>query len=277
LDEVTFSTLAEVMEIDAYLERIGYTGLLAPTAETLRQLPRAPMLAVPFENLDIPLGNPIALSLPSFYAKIVRRRRGGFCYELNGLFAWLLEQLGFGVVRLSARVFSGLQPGPEFDHLALLIETKERLLADVGFGDSFLEPLRLDAGEAVAQSGKLYRVKGDGSERVLERRRPDSDWEPQYALSLRPHHLDEFGARCQWTQTSPASGFTQRATCSLATPDGRITLSNNRLIMTTAGRREEWEIASGEQYQALLKTRFGIDLGERMRVDRLMVPGAPSG
>lgn len=264
------------MEIDAYFERIGYTGSRAPTAETLRQLHRAHMLAVPFENLDIPLGNPIVLSLPWLYAKIVRRRRGGFCYELNGLFAWLLEQLGFSVVRLSARVFDGVQPGPEFDHLALLIEAEERLLADVGFGDSFLEPLRLDTGEAVLHAGRMYRVTGEGSERVLERRRAASDWEPQYAFSLLPRHLVEFGARCQWTQTSPASGFTQKATCSLATADGRITLSNNRLIMTTAGRREEREVASEEEYRALLKTHFGIYLGEAMRVDRLMVAGAPS-
>ncbi|TDI15991.1 MAG: arylamine N-acetyltransferase, partial [Acidobacteria bacterium] len=101
------------MEINAYLKRIGYRGSRQPTAETLRQLHRAHLLAVPFENLDIPLGHPIVLSLPSFYDKIVRRRRGGFCYELNGLFGWLLEQLGFTVVMLSARVFEGAQPGPE--------------------------------------------------------------------------------------------------------------------------------------------------------------------
>ena len=99
------------MEIDAYLGRIGYSGPRTPTAETLRQLHRAHMFAVPFENLDIPLGNPIALSLPAFYAKIVERRRGGFCYELNGLFGWLLEQLGFRIVRLSAGVYGGGQRG----------------------------------------------------------------------------------------------------------------------------------------------------------------------
>src|SRR3954447_25028309 len=106
------------MEIDAYLKRIAYRGSREPTVETLRQLHRAHLLAVPFENLDIPLGNPIVLSVPSFYDKIVERRRGGFCYELNGLFAWLLEQLGFHVELLSAGVFSGNRPGPEFDHLA---------------------------------------------------------------------------------------------------------------------------------------------------------------
>jgi N-hydroxyarylamine O-acetyltransferase len=233
------------------------------------------MLAVPFENLDIPLGNPIALSLPALYAKIVERRRGGFCYELNGLFAWLLEQLGFRVTRLSARVFDGVQPGPQFDHLALVVETDERLLADVGFGDSFLEPLRLDGGEADCQGDRSYRVTGEGAERVLERQRAAADWEPKYVFSLQPHDLGDFAAQCRWTQTDPASSFTQKATCSLATRDGRITLSNNRLITTTASQREEREVASQEEYRALLLTHFGIDLGAGARLDRLMAPRAP--
>lgn len=264
-----------LVEIDAYLDRIGYRGPREPTAETLRQLHRGHMLAVPFENLDIHLGHPIVLSLPSFYDKIVRRRRGGFCYELNGLFGWLLEQLGFAVALLSGRVFAGVQPGPEFDHIVLLIETAERMIADVGFGDSFLEPLRLDAGEEVVQHGSSYRLTRSGSERVLERRR-GSDWEPQYMFSLTPRQLAEFGAMCQRHQTSSESNFTQKVVCSLATPDGRITLSNNRLIMTSEGRREEQGVAGEGEYRMLLKTCFGIDLGERPRMDRLMVPGAPS-
>jgi N-hydroxyarylamine O-acetyltransferase len=252
------------MEIHACLRRIGYSGPLTPTAETLRQLHRAHMLAVPFENLDIPLGNPIALSVPSFYDKIVERRRGGFCYELNGLFAWLLEQLGFRVERLSAGVYSGNQPGPEFDHLTLLVETEERLLADVGFGDSFLEPLRLEGPAAAAGDGTLYRLTGAGSRQVLERRRPGAAWEPQYAFTLLPRHLDEFGARCHWTQTSPASVFTRKVTCSLATPNGRITLANRRLITTDGQKREERAVASEDEYRTLLETHFGIDLGAQL-------------
>jgi N-hydroxyarylamine O-acetyltransferase len=255
------------MEIDAYLERIGYRGSREPSAETLRLLHRAHMLTVPFENLDIALGQPIILSLPSFYDKIVRRRRGGFCYELNGLFGWLLDQLGFAVQLLSARVFDGVQPGPEFDHLVLLIEMEERLIADVGFGDSFLEPLRLDAREADGRYGGAYRLTGSDSERVLLRRR-ESDWLPQYFFSLTPRRLVEFKAICQHHQTSPESIFTQKAVCSLAIPGGRITLSNDRLIMTAGGRREEREVAGGEEYRALLNTYFGIELDKVIRVVR---------
>ena len=249
------------MEIDAYLDRIRYKGSREPTAETLKQLHRAHMLAVPFENLDIPLGHPILLSLPSLYDKIVRRRRGGFCYELNGLFGWLLEQLGFAVVMLSARVFDGDQPGPEFDHMVLLIKFEERLLADVGFGDSFLEPLRFDVEEENVQHGSSYRLAGPESERVLQQRR-GSDWESRYVFSLTPRLLTEFNAMCEHQQTSPQSTFTQKTICSLATPDGRITLSNNRLIMTTAERREEREVSDDEEYRALLKVHFGINIGQ---------------
>ena len=263
------------MEIDAYLKRIGYGGSRQPTAETLRQLHRAHLLAVPFENLDIPLGHPIVLSLPSFYDKIVRRRRGGFCYELNGLFGWLLEQLGFTVVMLSARVFEEAQPGPEFDHLVLLIEMEERLIADVGFGDSFLEPLRLDGEEEDVQQGSSYRLTGSDSERVLQRRR-ESEYESRYVFSLTPRRLAEFSAMCQRQQTSSESIFARKTVCSLATPDGRITLSNSRLIVTAGGRREEREIAGEQEYRTLLETHFGIDLGEEVRVDRLMVSGTPS-
>ncbi len=252
------------MTIAAYLECIGYDGPRTATAETLRQLHRAHMFAVPFENLDIPLGNPIVLSLPAFYAKIVERHRGGFCYELNGLFGWLLEQLGFRIVRLSAGVYGGGQPGPEFDHLTLLVETDDQLLADVGFGDSFVEPLRLDGTVAAAGTGTLYRLAGVGSNRVLERQKPGAAWEAQYAFALEPHHLDEFAPRCHWTQTSPESGFTRKASCSLATPDGRITLTGRRLITTAGQERTEHEVANIDEYRTLLQTYLGIDLGAQL-------------
>ena len=262
------------MEIDAYLKRIGYRGSREPSAEVLTQLHRAHMLAVPFENLDIPLSQPIVLSLPSLFDKIVRRRRGGFCYELNGLFGWLLEQIGFEVVMLSARVFDGARQGPEFDHLVLLVEVEGSFIADVGFGDSFLEPLRLDAGEESVLHGSSYRLVGSDSEKILERRQ-ESDWEPQYVFSPAPRRLADFSAMCRYQQTSPESKFTRKTVCSLATPKGRTTLSNSRLIMTAGGGREEREVSGQEEYRTLLKTHFGIDLHEEARIDRLMDPRTP--
>src|SRR4051812_2868960 len=112
------------MDVQAYLRRINYRGELAPTAATLRELHRAHLLAVPFENLDIHLGRPILLDEQALFDKIVAHRRGGFCYELNGLFALLLRDLGFEVTLLAAgvaRADGGF--GPEFDHLTLLVQS----------------------------------------------------------------------------------------------------------------------------------------------------------
>ena len=129
---------------DAYLKRMGYAGVTNPNAETLRALHRAHLFTVPFENLDIGLKRTIPCDADAAVRKIVEQRRGGFCYELNGAFTWLLRALGFQVTLLSARVG---RPdgslGPEYDHLTLRVDLDPPWLADVGFGDSFLDPLRL--------------------------------------------------------------------------------------------------------------------------------------
>jgi N-hydroxyarylamine O-acetyltransferase len=247
------------MDVDAYLERIGYTGSRAPTAETLGHLHRSHLLSVPFENLDIALGRRIVPSPERFFDKIVSARRGGFCYELNGLFAWLLEQLGYPVTLLSARVCDGAQPGPEFDHLTLVVGREQNVIADVGFGDSFLEPLTI--GAIAVYQNSAYRVTGSEAERVLERRR-ESDWERQYIFSMVPRRLADFGGMLEYHQTSPSSHFTRKAICSMATPDGRLTLSGRRAIRTKGSRREEREVANPDEYRVLLKDWFGIDLGD---------------
>ena len=251
------------MDAETYLQRIGYEGAREPTEETLRRLHRAHMYAVPFENLDIPLGRTITLSVPAFFEKIVRRRRGGFCYELNALFGWLLGKIGFDLVTLSARVYSDGAPGPEFDHMLLLLDIDDGLVADVGFGDSFVEPVAL-SGEEQHQLGRAYRVVEHGDDRILQHRLLGADWQPQYAFSLKPRRLEEFADMCHYQQTSPDSHFTQKSVCSLATRDGRVTLSDARLIQTSNGDRQEREVRSVEEYRKLLASHFGIDLGEEV-------------
>src|SRR6185503_7138122 len=133
------------MDIKAYLERINYRGSLAPAAATLRALQVAHLLTVPFENLSIHAGQPILLDDDSLFTKIVTNRRGGFCYEANGLFAARLRALGFDVQMLSASVANEAgEFGADFDHMTLMVQLAQRWLVDVGFGDSFLEPLLLD-------------------------------------------------------------------------------------------------------------------------------------
>src|SRR5919204_4173614 len=146
------------MNIELYLQRINYLGSLDPTAETLRALHVAHLLAVPFENLNIGMGWPIVLDQAALFDKIVVRRRGGFCYELNGLFAALLRALGFGVTMLAARANGRDGLGPPFDHLALRVDAPEPYLADVGFGRFSQHPIRLDTGDEQADPEGVLRV-----------------------------------------------------------------------------------------------------------------------
>jgi N-hydroxyarylamine O-acetyltransferase len=165
-----------MLDIKAYLERINYRGALLPAAETLRALQVAHLLTVPFENLSIHAGQAILLEDDALFTKIVTNRRGGFCYEANGLFAALLRALGFNVAMLSAEVANATgEFGPAFDHMALLVQMEQRWLADVGFGDSFLEPLLLDKQGEQRQGSRTYRILQDTDYFVLMRR-DECEW-----------------------------------------------------------------------------------------------------
>jgi N-hydroxyarylamine O-acetyltransferase len=249
------------VNLPAYLARIGYAGPLTVTAETLRNLHRAHLLTVPFENLDIALGRKIVCEEESFLRKIIERRRGGFCYELNGAFAALLRELGFRVTLLSARVpRDDGSASPEFDHLTLRVDLDEPWLADVGFGDSFVEPLRLQSGVEQAQDGWIYRLVSEGRSLHLERSEPGGTWKRQYSFSLTPRSLSDFAAMCHYNQTSPESSFTRKSICTRATPEGRVTLADRKLICTHDGKREESVLVSDEEWRAALREDFGIEL-----------------
>lgn len=244
-----------------YFDRIGYTGSREPTADTLCRLHRAHMLSVPFENLDISLGRKIVCEEEAFFLKIVEQRRGGFCYELNGAFAALLRELGFRVTLLSARVprDDGTY-SPEFDHLALKVDLQEPWLADVGFGDLFLDPLRIDTGAEQEQDGRRFRIVEHAGALKVERTEPDGTWKPQYAFTLVPRRLDEFAPMCHYHQTSSESPFTRKKVCSKATPDGRITVSERNLIITRNGQKKERLLTSEDEWQTALQEYFGVVL-----------------
>lgn len=248
------------MNVRAYLQRIGYNDPVAPTADTLRGLHRAHMFSVPFENLDIHRGRRIVVDADAFVRKVVERRRGGFCYELNGAFAALLQAIGFRVTLLSARVpMAGGSDGPEFDHLALRVDLDEPWLADVGFGDSFIEPLRLKTGIEQVQENTVFRIN-EGERLRVERLLPGGNWKFQYDFTLTPRRLSEFTGMCEYHQTSPESPFTRKTMCSLATPQGRITLSEMKLITTRDGVKSEREFANEDERRRVLRDLFGVEL-----------------
>lgn len=252
------------MDIAAYLQRIGYSGSRVPNADTLRALHLAHLRAVPFENLDIHLRRPISLHPERLFQKVVIERRGGFCYELNGLFAWLLRELGFEVQLLSAGVMgAGGEFGPPFDHMALAVTLEERWLADVGFGDSFVDPLLLDSPTVQTQpNGTYHLVSDDDGSRVLFRARRSEEPRPQYRIFPGTWSLPDYNEMCLFHQSSPLSPFTQKRVCSVLTSSGRITLSGMQLIETDAsGNRRERVLEDDAAAEQALRDRFGIPSG----------------
>ena len=252
------------MNVDAYLDRINYQGSREVNPETLRALQVAHLMCVPFENLSIHAGESIVLDEDALFTKIVEDRRGGFCYECNGLFAGLLRALGFDVAMLAAGVATrdgGF--GPLFDHMTLMVTLEERWLVDVGFGESFVEPLLLDTRAEQVQGTRSFRLVEAGDYLVLMRRNDiegGEDWQPQYRFTLQPYTFPDYEEMCRFHQTSPDSHFTKGIICSRVTEEGRITLSDMRLI-TTAGPqrlRDEQTLSSREEYDRILRDRFGV-------------------
>ncbi len=229
------------MNAAEYLARIGYQGPLDPSPETLAGLQRAHMLTVPFENLDIHLGRRLVLDRAANYDKIVRRRRGGWCYELNGMFSWLLEELGFRVTLLASRVEGATGAGREFAHLLLLVHLDRPYIADVGFGESSLDPIPLDdLPDHVIVGGE------HGHQRVV--------------FTLTPRTLEDFWEMCRYQQTSPESGFVRVRKITMARPDGRVTLRELVLSEWRDGMRSDRELAGEEEWHAALEREFGVVL-----------------
>jgi N-hydroxyarylamine O-acetyltransferase len=233
------------MDTDGYLQRIGATRDTG-----LRELHRRHQLAVPFENLDIHLAVRVSLAPEDLYAKVVTRERGGFCYELNGLFALLLEDLGHTVTRLAARVGDG----PPFDHLALVVD--DAWLVDVGFGSHSTYPLRVDDQNPQTDPAGTFTVSptADGDLQVTH------DGKPAYRVERRPRVLPDFGPTCWWQQTSPDSHFTEKPLCTRLTPTGRITISGHTLIETRDGVRTETDLATPDALLAGYRHHFGVTL-----------------
>ncbi|CAN5821141.1 arylamine N-acetyltransferase [soil metagenome] len=237
---------------DRYLRRIG-----ASPCDDIATLQARHLATVPFENLDVSLGVTISLDEAALVDKIVDRRRGGFCYELNGLFAALLSTLGRKVEVLAARVYGGGELGPPFDHLALVVnDDDEPLLVDVGFGQFCARPLRFhDRGDQHDPAGRcrLVDVDGDDVDVLL-------DDKPQYRLERRPRQLADFVPTCWWQQTSPDSHFTSGPVCSMPWGAGRVTLRGDRLICTADDERHEQTLVGDAVILDAYREHFGIHL-----------------
>ena len=255
---------------NAYLDRIHFNEKLELTADCLRALHLAHLTSIPFENLDIPFHRRISLTQESILDKLLEQKRGGFCYELNYAFSLLLNSIGFQVKLLSASVFDGIDFGKDFDHLLLLVNMDNKLyIADVGFGDCFREPLALD-NIVSSQLGAHYKIEKSGENYTLLQKKNGEKWTVQYMFSLHNHDIADFNAMCHFHQTSAESNFTKKSVCSIATEQGRISISNGRLITTSSGRKSSMTIPGAEEYKRLLLKHFEITLPENLPLKRLL-------
>lgn len=235
--------------VESYLARIGCSAA-PPSIEALNALHFAHIHAVVFENLDIHLGRSIEIDVPKTFDKIVTHGRGGFCYELNTLFASLLYSLGYDVTVHAARVVTSGSRWIPFGHLCLNVECEGRWLVDVGFGNSIQRPLLIGKEGVQSDEGGDHTLEKVEEGWFLSSRILADSFDPEYRFDLTPRHLDEFRERCHWTQTDHTSGFTRNIMATRPTPEGRRTVLGFTLR----------DFVSGESSDRL------INLEERARI-----------
>ncbi|WP_440008172.1 arylamine N-acetyltransferase family protein [Halomicrococcus sp. SG-WS-1] len=264
--------MTDDMNHERYLSRIGVepSRALARDRETLERLQRAHVTAVPFETLSI-TGDPhgdrggegVSLALSDLYEKIVDRERGGFCYELNGLFGWLLDELGFDVDRLSARIASDDGTfGPPADHLVLRVSLDRPYLVDVGLGlPKLRRPVPMDGTTHSDAAGVEWRVvesERPDADHVTRYRRSDADdWQDRYIFRTVPREMHYFEATCEYFQTAPDSAFTGDPVVLVATERGYVKLTPDALTRATEGDERERPVEPSEWYD-VLEREFGL-------------------
>lgn len=250
-----------MIDLDAYLRRVHLNGTVRPDLASLQALHLAHMAAIPFENVDVRLRRPIRLDLDSLQAKLVARRRGGYCFEHNTLFAAVLRQIGFEVETLEARVRPrGATVTLPRTHMTLKVELDGRAwLTDVGFGgDGPVQPVPLDGGLSGQWDGAFaVREERDGVH-VL-RREIDGGWHDMYAFTLRPALPVDFEVASYFTSTHPGSPFLNTLTAQRSEARERRML-RGRLYTVRISHQESVRDVTYEEVGVLLREEFHLDV-----------------
>lgn len=260
------------LALDAYLDRLGVSrsSLSGTDRASLRRLQQAHIRSIPFETLSI-TGDPygpwpgrdISLAIPDIYRKIVGNQRGGFCYELNGLFSWGLEACGYDRRRVAARIRTGGSFGPPADHLTIIVELDQPYLVDVGLGlPKLRRPLPLDGSEFVDAAGAGWRTRRsnrpDADFAVECKKAGDDDWRTRCIVRDDPREMDYFSATCDYFQRAPESHFTGDPMLIIATADGHVKLTPDTLTRSVGPDIDEQAVAEDDWYR-LLADAFNLD------------------
>lgn len=257
-----FKNKPKVAEIDvgAYLKRLDLE-LEEPTIKFLRKLHSAHIHKVPFENLDIHYRRKIQLDYSKIFDKIVRKRRGGFCYELNGLFYHLLYHLGYDCYVTSAQMKNDSgEFSPPYDHMIIIVKIKEEdYLADVGFGEAFSYPKEIKTGSVQMDYTTYWRFDKDPDENLLLQFSSNaSRFQTKYRFALEEKQIIQFMEMCEFHQTSEKSPFTQKKLITIKTEDGRVTLTDRKLKLLKLGEIEELSILNEDEFLSKLEQHFAI-------------------
>jgi N-hydroxyarylamine O-acetyltransferase len=249
------------MDIQLYLDRINYKSQVSVRKEVLFELQAAHLLSIPFENLDIHYQNKIKLDIDLIYKKIVINRRGGFCYELNGLFYHLLKNIGFDVQMISGRVYSkDKNYGKEYDHLAIIATVNgKKYLVDVGFGKFSYKPLEITLNANMSDEFGLFRFDKAHDDYLRINSIENGNLVPQYLFKIKEREFVEFEGMCEFHQTSKESHFTNKKVVSIVTQNGRKTLNNNQIKITDRDTEVIKEFDE-ELFEYNLKKYFSIEI-----------------
>ena len=244
-------------KLSAYLRRIRYGGPLDPSPRTLRGLHRAHLLGVSYENVDVQLGERLTLDADAIFEKIVERRRGGWCYEMNGLFAWALREIGFDISLAGAAVGRKERgAAAEMNHLAILVHLDKTYLADVGFGNGFIVPLALE--EGTPSDGRftfnLKRLDDQWWRFTNHPHSPDT-----FDFTETPHEMSAFAQKNAALQSDPDSYFVQNLVCHRFTDDGVVTLRGAMLTTFTPHEMREQTVQSRDELATILRKTFELE------------------
>lgn len=247
--------------VGRYLLRINFRKPLKANVSTLKSLHSQHLLHVPFENLDVHFRRPFDLAPAKVYDKIVNRGRGGFCYEVNSLFNDLLRSAGFKTKIISGRVITDAgQQGPEYDHMAIIVSLDNKeFIADVGFGDLFVEPIEVRSG--VQFDGRNYfKIETEGDEHAIYMSPDNIHFHKKYTFTLAETPVNFFEAPCHEKQVSPDSHFVKNTICTQLTEKGRITVYNEKFTETIGDQKTQTTISGDHELKSILRTRFAITI-----------------